>query len=456
MTVTIADRAGGLRRRLDRGRSASRPGLSFVVTNTNDSGPGSLRQAILERRPGRRPHDHLRHPRAGGVATIVPPRPCRRSPARRPSTGLAGHLRGRRPSPPLVEVDGRASPGRPTGSSSPPSSAGSLLAGPVDLRLRRAQVDLDGRRRVVQGNYLGLRADGTVAPAPLARRPSPAADGVGARRPRAAIIGGLDAAAGQRDLGQRGPGDRVRRAAAIFGRVVGNLIGTDPTGTVARRQRGSTGSRSSAAAGRETHRAGQRDLGQRRRRHRAARAPVGNLIAGNLIGTDATGTRAAGQRRRRDLRRRRLGGRSRSAGPPPGLGNVISGNGVVGVAIQGGSTRNAGPGQPDRDRPGGRRGAVGNGIAGVLISDSPGNVVGPGNLSRATARLSRAPGSGSTGRARPATWSSATGSGPTSTASRAIGNALDRRPDQRGVGQHDRRDRRSGRQPDLGQHRRSA
>ena len=56
---------------------------TFLVTNTGDSGPGSLRQAILDSNAATGgPTRSTSISRVTGVQTIDPPRPCPRSPGR--------------------------------------------------------------------------------------------------------------------------------------------------------------------------------------------------------------------------------------------------------------------------------------------------------------------------------------------------------------------------------------
>jgi len=231
-------------------------------------------------------------------------------------------------------------------------------------------IDLESAGDVVRGNFLGLRADGTV-PALSAT----GGDGLLIRGANA-IVGGLGAGQGNVISGNRGRGIEVAGPGAVSARILGNIIGLDPTGS-SPRGNGSDGIAVELGASGEFIGPGNLISANRG----AGIALLGTrsiVVAGNTIGTDATATRAIGNAL--DGIRVDLGSSGVTIGSPAAAGSdLISGNARAGVAIQGGSTGTVI--QLDRiGTDGTGRFAIGNGIAGVLILDAPGNVVGPGDL----------------------------------------------------------------------------
>jgi streptogramin lyase len=104
---------------------------------------------------------------------------------------------------------------------------------------------------------------------------------------------------------------------------------------------------------------------------------TGNLIAGNLIGTDASGTRSLGNVTAGIIIGASDGptAQNQIGGTTPGTRNIISGNNGPGVYLFGGTTGNLIVGNFIGTDPTGLI-AVGNANIGVLITDSPNNVVG--------------------------------------------------------------------------------
>jgi titin len=176
--------------------------------------------------------------------------------------------------------------------------------------------------------------------------------------------------------GNAGQGIEILGLNAISVGIFGNLIGLDPTGTVGHGN-GINGIAVLGGAGQEFIGPGNVISGN------AGDGVVilgGGLdaIGGNAIGTDVAVSRAIpngsnGVLLDQDASQVTIGGTG------PGTTNFISGNGSVGIVIQGGSNDNAVEANLIGTNLNGTA-AIGNGIAGVLISDAPGNLVGHGNL----------------------------------------------------------------------------
>jgi streptogramin lyase len=358
--------------------------LSFVVTNTLDSGPGSLRQAIINANQVGGHQITFAIPNADlnpeGVGTIAPVSPL---PVISFTTFLDGTSQGlfehqstgnAIPSTPLVEIDGRGVGGTRSGLVFSGNSGGSELADLSVFGFGGAEVELDSPGDLVWGNYIGLRADGTVT---SKGTPSPifSANGILVQAPDA-IIGGLGA--GQRNVisGNAGQGIEINGSLATSVGIFGNLIGLDPTGSVGLGN-GINGIAVLGGAGHEF--IGPSNL-------ISGNAGDGivllgsssDLITGNAIGTDLTVSRSIANGSDGIL----IDDASTSVtigGTVGGTTNFLSGNGSVGIVIQGGSSQNLVEGNligTNRDG----SAAIGNGIAGILISNAPSNVIGLGNL----------------------------------------------------------------------------
>ena len=134
--------------------------------------------------------------------------------------------------------------------------------------------------------------------------------------------------------------------------MAGNLIGTDVTGTVALGNDSSTSRSPHGGYGVDVNYSpdtivgepgGRNVIGRQRPRHdqRRQRHPVqstGSVVQSNFIGTDITGTVALSSELPIGIDvstagRTPIGGLTPT--PGTGLGNVISGNGVIGIWIRG-------------------------------------------------------------------------------------------------------------------------
>jgi streptogramin lyase len=358
--------------------SSSGSPLSFVVTNTNDSGPGSLRQVILnvDQVGG---HSITFAIPSAGIATIAV---ASTLPAILFPTIIDGYsqaaFEGITPSHPLVEINGQfAGSGVVPGLTFGGSSAGSFLVGVSVYGFSGPQVAVDAPEVTLIGNELGLRADGTIPQVPGggSPAPNPASNGVDVFA-FGDVIGGPALGDGNIISGNAGWGILIDGAQSTFTQIVGNLIGLDPTGSVARPNR-LDGVAFLDGAGHEFVGPGNSISGNSGNGVHLFGSSA-DLISGNFIGTNAKGTGP--------IPNGNYGvaidqGSSTIVvgGPSPFSPNLISGNAVVGVGILGGSSSIVLESNQIGTDVSGEK-AIGNGIAGVLISDSPNNVVGPGNL----------------------------------------------------------------------------
>jgi hypothetical protein len=303
---------------------------TFLVTTTEDSGAGSLRQAILDANatPGTNEIDFAIGD--GGVQTI---RPATALPTVTRSVIINATTQPGFAGSPLIELNGTDAG---VGTNGLVISAGnSIIQGLVINAFRgdgadlvAAGVVLSGNDNVVRGNFLGTDLTGTQA----------VGNDVGVLISRGEFnhVGGTTA--GERNLisGNSVAGVEIRGtpggADAIGNGVRGNYIGTDVTGTLALGNgtgvyfaRGSNNSVGGPGAGFGNLISGNLLEGVK------IESGAGT-IQGNLIGTDVTGTRALGNRIGVLL----SGERARNnhiGGMTAGLGNLISGNCEDGLQV---------------------------------------------------------------------------------------------------------------------------
>jgi hypothetical protein len=308
----------------------------FTVTNTNDIGLGSLRQAILDSNanpgpPGTTNLIEFNIP-GSGVHTIMP------------ATQL----------PDIVEpvmIDGYTQPGSMpntnppgqgdnavilielSGAIAPPGSSGLTIdadeCGVRGLVINQFQgnaidiglniIALDG---IIEGNFIGTNATGTAA--------LPNGGGVVLVSGRNITIGGTTPAT--RNLISGNIADGVGLGFTSIPNIVqGNFIGTDVTGSMAlgNGQQGVTSGGGNVIGG-DTAAAGNVISGN----NRGIELGGGDIVQGNFIGTDLTGTIAVPNV---DIGVNHatggstIGGLTSTPGTPPG--NLISGNGTAGLVI---------------------------------------------------------------------------------------------------------------------------
>ena len=277
--------------------------VTFTVTNTNNSGPGSLRQAILDSNanPGGEPNV-INFSIGTGVQTISPlsPLPTISARVRIDATTQPGYA-----GKPIIEIDGSQA-GTATGLV---ISAGfSTVRGFVINRFSGNGIFMfDTNGNVIEDNYIGTDVTGSID---LGNGGTGVfgSSGIGFHVIRRNVISGNN-------------GEGISLNVGLFNFVEDNFIGTDATGTFALGN-GMNGIR----AGFDTVRARRNVISGN---HLDGIWSGGvNLFHANFIGTDATGTQPLGN----------FGHGIRSViddvgGANEGEGNTIAFNGGVGVLV---------------------------------------------------------------------------------------------------------------------------
>jgi titin len=247
---------------------------TFLVTNTNDTGPGSLRQAILDANVAQGQNTVAFAIPGDGVHTIQPSQslPAITSPLVIDGTTQPGYA-GR----PLIDLSGAVAGSGTNGLTI--QAGNSAVKGLIVEAFGRYGIFLQrGDNNVVAGNHIGTDASGTAA--------SPNSEGV-VIQSRGNTIGGTSAA--DRNVISGNRDDGVEMLSAGNNLIAGNYIGTDVTGTAAVPNRiGVYNSLLSTIGGTESG-AGNLISGNT---GDGVQLGNGNLVAGNFIGTDVTGTAA--------------------------------------------------------------------------------------------------------------------------------------------------------------------
>ncbi|MEN9631423.1 MAG: hypothetical protein RJA10_4651, partial [Pseudomonadota bacterium] len=220
---------------------------------------------------------------------------------------------------PIIELNGAFSTGNTGIHGLTLSGSGSAARGLIINGFGGRQMHITGGSNVVQGNWLGLNASGTGAPT----------NGVHGLSVQGAynVVGGTTAAQRNVASGNLNAGIVLETAGATGNLVIGNYAGTNAAGTAAvpNQQGLRTGSSASgntfggSAAGEGNLSSGNSQSGV------LIQGGSANSVLGNRIGTNAAGTAAL----RNTLAGVNVSGGSNHTigGPAPGQGNLISGNG---------------------------------------------------------------------------------------------------------------------------------
>jgi Calx-beta domain/Carboxypeptidase regulatory-like domain/Beta-propeller repeat len=295
---------------------------NFVVTNSNNHGSGSLRDAIINANATLGPDTIVFNIPGPGVKTIslltaLPEITDRVVIDATTQPGYAGS--------PLIELDGLAFGS--VGSGLVIKAGGSTVRGLAIGNFRLTSgIWLNGcDNNTIQGNYLGVAANGTTA--------RPNTRGILLTNSSNNVIGGTTAAARNVISGNLAGGIDIGGSGNV---VQGNFIGTNAAGTAALPQPGGVSIFGSSftdnliggtAAG-----AGNLISG-----HQLAvqTTGTGTTIQGNLIGTNVTGTDKIPNSNGVQA----LGTNMLVGGLTPGARNVVSGNQGDGVYIRGAGSK---------------------------------------------------------------------------------------------------------------------
>jgi hypothetical protein len=218
------------------------------------------------------------------------------------------------------------------------------------------------RNNVIQGNYVGTNARGN----------SKLGNGVGITLKYAeqSVIGGAGPGEGNLISGNRA-GISITRADDV--KIVGNLVGTNVTGTkkLANESTGINIIYSDKIVVGGTEVAARNVISGSRLRGLRVQSLTNSVVFGNLIGTDATGTVSIPNRYGIEM----WGTSMTIGGANPGEGNIISGNERIGVFLAAGRGHKIVGNYIGTDITGTK--AVGNGSAGgIQIGSAKSNIIG--------------------------------------------------------------------------------
>jgi uncharacterized repeat protein (TIGR01451 family) len=289
--------------------------VTYAVTNSNDSGPGSLRQAIINSNlnTGSTNQIHFNVAAGGGQSIAL----LTALPAITNPVVIDGWTQPGFSGAPLIELNGAATP---SGNGLIILAGPSTVRGLVINRFKTSGIALTGGSgHTVQGNYIGTNAAGTAA--------APNSIYGIAVEVASNIIGGTGANQGNLVSGNAA-GGIVMGFAGSGNQVIGNRVGTNASGTAAIPNSGPgvqviANSNNTIGGPTPAHRnliSGGGGNGVSLRS-----GATGNLVQGNYIGTDPIGNAALPN----------LGGGVNigESSNNTVTGNVISGNGGNGVTI---------------------------------------------------------------------------------------------------------------------------
>ena len=284
---------------------------TFTVTNTNDTGPGSLRQAIIDTNlaPGA---DIINFNIGTGTRTIAPSLsglPSMIGPVTIDGTtqpGFAGT--------PIIEISGVNLPAVNTFGLT--LTGNSTVRGLVINRFSNSQIRLlEGNNNVIEGNYIGTNIAGSAAAG------SSNANGIfigGVPGSSNNIIGGTTPAARNVISGYQ---NGILVAIGTGNRIIGNYIGTNAAGNaIVANGYGIYIIADNNIVGGTT--AAQRNIISGSTEAGIELGSSGNLVQGNYIGTDVAGNNPLGNRTAIDI----VGSNNTIGGTTAGARNVISGS----------------------------------------------------------------------------------------------------------------------------------
>ncbi|MDT4966095.1 MAG: hypothetical protein QOJ64_832 [Acidobacteriota bacterium] len=286
---------------------------SFTVTNTNDSGPGSLRQAILDANSAAGA-DTINFSIGSGLQTIAPLSPL---PTVTDPVVIDGSTQPGFAGTPIIELNG----GSVTGDGLTITAGNSTVRGLVVNRFRGYGIKFDtGSNNIIAGNYVGTDAGGNI------RLPN-LFSGVFIVASNNNRVGGITLA--DRNVISGNGQNGVHLASGATGNTIqGNHIGTNAAGTaaVSNAQYGVAlfNNVSNTTIGGTKVEARNIISGNSSEGIYADTTSSGNTVQGNFIGTTFDGSGALGNVGGVRIygNNNVIGGVSTTPGQPPG--NVIS------------------------------------------------------------------------------------------------------------------------------------
>ncbi len=300
----------------------------FIVTNTNDSGAGSLRQAILDANSTSNlvEPDVIRFNIGTGAQTI---NLTSALPVINEAVVIDGTTQPGYAGTPLIQLDGSSAGAGASGLEV--SAGGSTIKGLVISNFDGSGISIHtAGGNTIQGNYIGTDAAGTADA-------GNGDYGINVNNSAGNLIGGPDPGDGNVISGNDLSGVMLYGAGTTGNTVQGNLIGTNAAGTAAVANthdgiRLVNGASSNAIGGTT---AGERNVISGNADDGIELNDAGtddNEILGNYIGVDVTGTAALGNTRHGVVIYHGVAGTQVGQ---VGAGNVISANGDTGVVIDG-------------------------------------------------------------------------------------------------------------------------
>jgi len=325
ITVTVTDAHGGVT--ID--TFTVNVTANFVVTNTNDSGAGSLRQAILNANA----HANTLNP--GGVADVITfaipgigvqtISPLSALPGITQPVVIDATTQPGFADSPLIELNGASAGAGVDGFAIQTNN--STIRGFIINGFKVDGISIAGSNNVIAGNWIGIASDG-ITP----RSNENEGVHVIGINSNNNVIGGTHATDRNVISGHTFYGIGVN--GSNFGtRIVGNYIGTDPTGTIAVPNGwGIVINGANSIIGGAT--AAERNVisGNQIGVHVGFSFGTGNIIQGNWIGISATGTNLLGNSNR-GIEIKNAANGNIIGGTGTGEGNVIAGNGT-GIVIE--------------------------------------------------------------------------------------------------------------------------
>ncbi len=337
---------------------------TFTVSSTNDSGPGTLRQAILDANA------------AGDLDTIqfllpgVPPftiAPASALPPLAAPVFIDGTTQPGFTSSPIVELNGVSAGAGTVGLRI--TGGGCTIRGLAINRFAADGIRLDSGNNFIRGNYIGTDITGTLAR-------GNGQNGVFVQSTSTNVIGGTNVADRNVISGRNDTGIYVLNGMANV--IQGNYIGVNAAGNAGLSNvnngiaiyNAPANVVGGATAGARNVIGGNGGSGI----NLNLGAATGNLIQGNYIGVNAAGTAALANNA--DGITLNNAPANFIGGTNPGSRNLISGNGQSGIFLAGlGARDNLIAGNfIGTDASG--AGAVGNSLAGVTLLNSVSNLIG--------------------------------------------------------------------------------